>query len=95
MQGKIKKYERDTRDYQFDRVYMWAEDRAQYRRRRNQRQDLLHTDRSSTESEDTSSNASTNAQKILPKRDFLAKGSNISSSTSDTADQADTISSKT
>lgn len=31
MQGKLKKFERDTRDYQYNRVYTWADSEIVFR----------------------------------------------------------------
>lgn len=30
LQNKIRKFERDTRDYKFNRVYSWMDDRKKY-----------------------------------------------------------------
>lgn len=40
MQNKLKKFERDTRDYQHDRVYTWADERIKYRRINKKRMSL-------------------------------------------------------
>lgn len=32
MSNKLKKFERDTKDYQFNKVYKWAEERRRYRK---------------------------------------------------------------
>lgn len=59
MQLKLKKFERDTRDYQFDRVYSWSEERAEYRRKNlRRRTNVNYTDMSSTDSEATTSDSS-------------------------------------
>lgn len=81
MNNKIKKFERDTRDYEMDRVYTWAAERPQYRgqrftnKARNPHADKYDTDMVSRRQDSDSSDQ----RSYQYKRDFLAKGGDSSS----------------
>lgn len=82
MQTKLKKFERDTRDYQYDRVYTWSEERAENRRQFNRKRFTKDgTDRSMSDSDAGSSGSS--IRKDIPNKPFFARGNEAETSSSE------------
>lgn len=79
MANKLKKYERDTKDYLHNKVYTWAEERRKYRRAGTWRNDTSTDD---TEGEDNSRNKTQKGQKNKTQRGarFLDQKDDTSSS---------------
>lgn len=78
LQNKIKKYERDTKDYRFNRVYSWAENKAKNRRYNKPWKQNNYPDNQSTDTESHSSMERPMTLRSTSKRDktqqdFLGK----------------------
>lgn len=72
MQNKIKKFKRDTCDYQHDRVYTWADERTKYRRMNNKkRTNKQGSEQSTTDAETSSKSDSDNNTQSQKNKPFL------------------------
>lgn len=74
LENKIKKYERDTKDYKFNRVYSWAENKMKNRRfNRTWKQDN-HQENPSTDTESQSSTERTMTLRSTSKQNKTQQG---------------------
>lgn len=94
MQNKPKKFESDTHDYQYNRVYTWADERAKYRKKFTKRRTNMNdTERLATDSDSQlreELDSSTYKSK-KNRRPFLGKSSDTSVSSNEGAEGGRTL----
>lgn len=73
MQSKLKKFERDTRDYQQDRVYTWATERSKQRTFKNRKRYNANASGKTTTETDTQGDTDSSGSGIKDRRPFLGK----------------------